>query len=248
MSSSYSVFIPRVFTNIREERIKDIFDTKRIGKVSSVDLISKKNQKGDTTQYYNMAFVHFERLYDTDEALTFRREVDDPNTKAKLVYEDPWFWVVLPFEQKEKHTPTTETSSANVNMGCFNDSLPYNQLPPRHIMSQHPPTHNMVTFGTEQPLLPFWIMTPHGPMWQWGYAPHPNMMIPPPPLNNLNNEDVIDNMLQHYQQSKPRINNKMIPPQVLYGNRSVNQRHHPKKRIDVGLMRQKNDEKEEGEC
>jgi len=238
MSSSYSVFIPRVFSNIRAERISEIFDTKCIGKVSSVDLISKKNQKGDTTQYYNMAFVHFERLYDTDEALTFRREVDDPNMKAKVLYEDPWFWIVLPFEQKEKHTPTIEAGTTNVNTGCFNESLHYN----------HPPTHNMVTFGMEPPLLPFWVMTPHGPMWQWGYAPHPNMIIPPPPLNNSNNGVIIDKMLQHYQQSKPKPSNKMIPPQVLYGNRSVNQRHHPKKRIDLGLMRQNKDEKEEGEC
>lgn len=248
MSSSYSVFIPRVFSNIRAERISEIFDTKCIGKVSSVDLISKKNQKGDTTQYYNMAFVHFDRLYDTDEALTFRREVSDPTMKAKVLYEDPWFWIVLPFEQKEKHTPTIESGTINANTGCFNESLPHNQGEPTHIAYQHQATHNMVTFGMEQPLLPFWVMSPHGPMWQWGYAPHPNMMVPPPPLNNSNNGVVIDNMLQHYQQSKPKPSNKMIPPQVMYGNRSVNQRRHPKKRIDVGLMRQPNDAKEEGEC
>ena len=238
MSSSYSVFIPRVFSNIREERIREIFDTKCIGKVSSVDLISKKNQKGDTTQYYNMAFVHFERLYDTDESLIFRREVDDPNTKAKLVYEDPWFWVVLPFEQKEKHSYTTPAipstpSTPSVNTGYFNES-----------------PHNMRAFELEhqQPLLPFWIMTPRGPIWQWGYAPQPNMMVPPPPLNNSYNDVIIDTMLQHYHQSKPKPSNKMIPPQVLYGNRSVNQRLHPKKRIDTRVMRQKNDEKEDGEC
>lgn len=216
MSSSYSVFIPRVFSNIREERIREIFDTKCIGKVSSVDLISKKNQKGDTTQYYNMAFVHFERLYDTDESLIFRREVDDPNTKAKLVYEDPWFWVVLPFEQKEKDTKS-DTS-----------------------------TNNNVTFGMGPPLLPFWIMTPYGPVWQWGYPPHPNMTVPPPPPPPLQPQPKHNLQQDHFHANQN--NKKMIPPQVLYGNRHTNQRLHPKKRIDVSLMRQNNDEKEDGEC
>ena len=237
MSSSYSVFIPRIFSNIREERISEIFHTKCIGKVSSVDLVSKKNQKGETTQYYNMAFVYFERLYDPREALTFRREVDDPNMKATLVYEDPWFWIVLPFEQKKAHA---FSAAADADANSFDESFHYNH---------HPPTHNMVTFGMEQPLLPYWVMTPHGPMWQWGYPPHPGMMIPSPPLNNNNNGMIIDNLLQNYQQSKPKPSNKMmIPPQVMYGNLKANQRAHPKKRIDGDLIRRKHEEKEDGEC
>lgn len=219
MSSSYSVFIPRVFSNIKEDRIKDIFDTKRIGKVSSVDLISKKNQKGDTTQYYNMAFVHFEKLYDTTESLKFRREVDDPDTKATIVYEDPWFWIVLPFEQKEKEKNTKSDT----------------------------PTNNNVTFGMGPPLLPFWIMTPYGPVWQWGYPPHQNMSVPPPPPPPQPQPQPKHNLQQDHFHANQN-NKKMIPPQVLYGNRNTNQRLHPKKRIDVSLMRQNNDEKEDGEC
>ena len=100
--SSYSVFIPRVFSNITDTRIIDIFHNQDIGKVGSVDLISKKTQKGETTIYYNMAFVHFETVYDTHSSQLFRQDVADPNVKTKLVYDDPWFWLVLPFEQKER--------------------------------------------------------------------------------------------------------------------------------------------------
>ena len=99
MSSTYSVFIPRVFSNIRANRISDTFHNLDIGDVEKVDLVAKTSKNGDS---YNMAFVHFKGFFDTQAAADFRREVEDPEIKAKLVYEDPWFWLVLPFEKKEK--------------------------------------------------------------------------------------------------------------------------------------------------
>jgi len=244
--SSYSVFIPRVFSNIRQERISEIFDKKSIGKVSSVDLVPKKNHNGDTTHYYNMAFVHFERLYDTSEALAFRSEVDNIDVKAKLMYDDPWFWIVLPFEQKEK--PTTNTDRVRDPMDHPSSSEPV--LP---IQQTRYPTavQNMLQFYTEQPLLPYWIMSPHGPIWQWGYAPHPNMVVPSHPLSNFNNGMIIDTMLQHYQPStsqpstsqpstsqpstsqQQRHSKKMIPRQVMYGKLNNNHRQSPRKRVNV---------------
>ena len=191
--SSYSVFIPRVFSNIRDTRIVEIFHQHGIGQVGSVDLVSRKNQKGDSTQYYNMAFVHFETLYDTPEAESFRQDVSNPDTTAKLVYEDPWFWLVLPFEQKDR-TPTSPgpVMEHDTTIGIENNFTP-----------------NVYAPEISQQMTPFWVMTPNGPMWQWGYA-HPESIAP------------------------PTVYQKMVPPQVLYGNnkRSI-QRRGPKKRIDL---------------
>ena len=189
--SSYSVFIPRVFSNIRDTRIIEIFHQHGIGKVSSVDLVSRKNQKGDSTQYYNMAFVHFETLYDTPESESFRQDVANPDTTAKMVYEAPWFWLVLPFEQKDR-TPSQVMEHDNT-ISIENNFTPNVHSP--EIVPQ---------------MTPFWVMTPNGPMWQWGYAPNPEPVAP------------------------PTVYQKMVPPQVLYGNskRSV-QRRGPKKRIDL---------------
>jgi hypothetical protein len=192
--SSYSVFIPRVFSNIKDTRIVDIFHQNGIGKVGSVDLVSRKNQKGDSTQYYNMAFVHFETFYNTPASESFRQDLANPNTSTKLVYEDPWFWLVLPFEQKDRtasRRPVMENDNA---IGIKNNFAP----------NVHSPE-----FAPQ--MTPFWVMTPNGPMWQWGYAAH-------------NPEPVAPHTV--YQ--------NMVPPQVLYGNskRSI-QRRGPKKRINL---------------
>ncbi len=96
--SSYSVFIPRVFSNIDTNRISDVFDTLVIGRVAHIDLISKTSKTGES---YNMAFVHFAYLYTTYNAECFKSEVEDPEICAKIVYDAPWFWVVLPFKEKD---------------------------------------------------------------------------------------------------------------------------------------------------
>ena len=150
MSSTYSVFIPRVFSNIRTNRISDTFHNLNIGDVEKVDLVAKTGKNGDS---YNMAFVHFKGFYDTQEATDFRREVEDPEIKAKLVYEDPWFWLVLPFEAKEK--PTTD-ETLNDNATVFQ--------PQQQQQFQQPQ------------MVQFYVMTPQGPMIQWGI---PMMNMPP---------------------------------------------------------------------
>lgn len=173
--SSYSVFIPRVFSNIRTNRISDVFHNLNIGDVEKVDLIAKTNADGAS---YNMAFVHLAGLYDTPEARAFRHDVEDPETKAKLVYEDPWFWIVLPFEKKERVVPTMNPSAE--------------PFVPQY---EHPQ------------LVPFTVMTPQGPMWQWGI---PGISLPTPVSTK-----------------------QFVPPQVMYGNVGNKVRTQPRKRINV---------------
>ena len=145
--SSFSVFIPRVFANIGEKRIANVFYNKDIGEVSKVDLVSRTNDKGDK---YNMAFVHFEYLFETTAAKEFKEDVQNPEVKAKLTYEDPWFWLVLPFEEKEK---------------------PVQQLyPPQQ--EQFTPQNYFMGYGTM-------MMTPQGPMWYPMQAPMQSPMVPP---------------------------------------------------------------------
>jgi len=145
--SSFSVFIPRVFANIGEKRIANVFYNKDIGEVSKVDLVSRTNDKGDK---YNMAFVHFEYLFETTAAKEFKNDVQNPEVKAKLTYEDPWFWLVLPFEEKEK---------------------PVQQLyPPQQ--EQFTPQNYFMGYGTM-------MMTPQGPMWYPMQAPMQSPMVPP---------------------------------------------------------------------
>jgi hypothetical protein len=87
-----SLFIPRVFINIREQRIVKIFHILRIGKVSKIDFVWKRGRNGKP---YNSVFVHFDHWYDNTASRNFQARVRDPAQDALLVYDDPWYWVVL---------------------------------------------------------------------------------------------------------------------------------------------------------
>jgi len=69
-----------------------VFETLNIGKTKQIDLVAKMGKNGVA---YNSAYVHFEEWYDTIAARNFQSKVTDTTKEAKLVYEDPWYWVVL---------------------------------------------------------------------------------------------------------------------------------------------------------
>jgi len=92
-----SLFIPRVLPIYDEEYISNIFENKQIGKVKNIDFVPKI---GQNNEYYNAIYVHFEHWYNTTNALEFFEDVLNPNTKTQLMYEKPWYWIVL--ENKAK--------------------------------------------------------------------------------------------------------------------------------------------------
>ena len=59
-------------------------------------------------------------------------------------------------------------------------------------------------------MVPVWIMSPYGPVLQWGY---PQEMPP-------------------QQQQQPAVR-RMVPQQVAYGNRTNAHRNQPRKRINA---------------
>ena len=89
-----SLYIPRVFANITKERVAQIFESLRLGEVSVVDFVPREDS--NTGEPYNMAFVHFNRWYDNTASTNFQGKVNDPNTEAKVVYDEPWYWICLP--------------------------------------------------------------------------------------------------------------------------------------------------------
>ena len=89
-SSNFSVFIPYVFANITPERITHVFETNNLGYVQRVDLVKMIDHKG---KMYYRAYVHFDTWFDNTIADNFKGRVLSGGTR--LVYDDPWFWVVL---------------------------------------------------------------------------------------------------------------------------------------------------------
>ena len=209
--SGYSVFIPRMFSNIGESRIRRIFHEHNIGNVERVDLVSKTSGKGDT---YNMAFVHFDSMYDTESSVNFRQDVENSDSKTKLVYDEPWFWLVLPFEQKEK-------KSIVVNNPPF--------VPPDNCN-----THLPMAYATMEEqqwansgMVSMWTMTPQGPMVQWGYPQYMPCDI----------RSVITPTYSKTNALKKAL--KMVPRQVAYGKHYDIQRKTQRKRLNISTKSRK---------
>ena len=87
-----SLYIPRVFANYIAVDVANVFESLNIGKVKAVDLVYKMGIDGKP---YNAAYIHFYYWYDNAVAVNFQERVLNPNQEARLVYDDPWYWVVL---------------------------------------------------------------------------------------------------------------------------------------------------------
>lgn len=87
-----SLYIPHIFANFDKDFVASVFEKLNIGKVKNIDFILKTNGQG---KEYNAAYIHFEYWHDTIAARNFHSRVVNPNEEARIVYDEPWFWVVL---------------------------------------------------------------------------------------------------------------------------------------------------------
>jgi len=88
-----------VFSNISKSRIADVFEDLGFGVVSRVDLISKQSDDG---REYNSAYIHFDYWHDNSTTRSFQERVVDSARDARVVYEDPWYWIVLENKGKRR--------------------------------------------------------------------------------------------------------------------------------------------------
>lgn len=169
LRTNYSVFIPRVFSNISEHRIAHVFHRLDIGSVEKIDLVKKDSLHGKS---HNIAFIHFSHIYDTPDARTFLEDME-VSAKAKICYDDPWFWLVLPFKKKENPTVNTNTP------------------PISHSFPHIEPSQDKIQYYSPEQLVPMCMITPYGPYMYWGIPQQqptqqqhtnyiqPTKMIPP---------------------------------------------------------------------
>ena len=85
-----SLYIPHVFANISKDKITEVFERLQLGKVKNIDFINKMGK-----EQYNSAYIHFEYWYDNTTAHNFQERVSNPNKEARLIYDEPWYWIVL---------------------------------------------------------------------------------------------------------------------------------------------------------
>ena len=98
--SQPSLCIPRVFNNIDESRIRQVFNELGLGKIHHIDVIERKNEKGEP---FKRAYIHFESWYWNEDAQAARRKLIT-GKEIKIVYDNPWFWKV----SANKWTPSND--------------------------------------------------------------------------------------------------------------------------------------------
>ena len=103
-----SLCIPRVFGNIEEPRIRHIFDELKLGKIHHIDVIERKNEKGEL---FKRVFVHFDKWFTNEDAVTARKRLIS-GKDIKIIYDNPWFWKV----SANKWTPNTQPQKQFANV------------------------------------------------------------------------------------------------------------------------------------
>ena len=111
--ANISLYIPHVFANITKNKIVETFEKLRIGSINRIDFLNKKSKKSN----YNAVYIHFSEWYDNSAARNFQERVLDPNMEARVVYDEPWFWIVL---ENKRHKAGDRKRS--VNLDALNNS------------------------------------------------------------------------------------------------------------------------------
>lgn len=96
-----SLYIPHIFANFSKEFVAKVFEDLNIGNVKNIDFVSKYGQDG---KEYNAAYIHFNEWYDTISSRNFQARVLDTSKEARVVYDEPWYWIVLE-NKARKHIP-----------------------------------------------------------------------------------------------------------------------------------------------
>ena len=87
-----SLYIPHIFANYSKEDVLQVFEDQNIGEIKNIDFVSKIGQDG---KQFNAAYIHFNHWHDNIASANFQERVINPNKDARLMYDKPWFWIVL---------------------------------------------------------------------------------------------------------------------------------------------------------
>lgn len=111
LSSITSVYIPRVFSNIHPNVIRYTFESQNIGVVDHIQVVQRPKKKGKSATY--MAFVYFNKWFNNQSAINLAERIMDPEKQARVVYDDPYYWIVLPNTTKGKGKSSSSSLPIN---------------------------------------------------------------------------------------------------------------------------------------
>lgn len=105
-----SLYIPHIFANYTKEDVIKVFEDQSIGNVKSIDFVSKMGKDG---KVFNAAYVHFYEWYDNESARNLHERVLHEEKEARIMYEDPWYWIVLE-NKARKHNSGERKQRINI--------------------------------------------------------------------------------------------------------------------------------------
>lgn len=126
-TDNMTLCIPRVFSNIGEKRIRSVFYALKLGHIGRIDIVQKMTEKGEK---FNRVFIHFERWFDTANALSainILREGKD----IKVIYDEPWFWKVSAYRK------------------------PVHVIQPQKVIATEDPSNREATYDSSVPILDY---------------------------------------------------------------------------------------------
>jgi len=85
-----SLYIGYVRPNIGGNRIADLFKKLRIGQVSKIDFVEHRDKNKNK---YNIVYIHFDFWYNNEANINLQKRLRD-RQEARIVYDDPWYWIV----------------------------------------------------------------------------------------------------------------------------------------------------------
>jgi len=125
--TNISLYIPHIFENFSKKDVTEVFEFLKIGKVNNIDFIAKVGKDGKN---YNSAYIHFDYWYNNKVSINFHKRVLNPEKEARIVYEDPWYWIVL---ENKGNKVTPGQRKIRIDLGDLNKSTNKKPCPPTPI-------------------------------------------------------------------------------------------------------------------
>jgi len=140
-----------VFANVTKERIISVFQGLDLATVEHIDLVPKQDREG---KKFNSVYVHFEKWNnDNSSAVRLQQRLESGELDVRVVYDDPWYWVVLKNNLEKKESP--KKSKNNKKYKKTVDEVVPVQAPapvptsvPTSVQAQKTPTKILSRLGT----------------------------------------------------------------------------------------------------
>ena len=123
VDQTMSLMIPRVFPQwVDESIIRNTFESQKIGIMGSVQILFMKRESKKQGHPIYKAIVHFKEWYNSIVVHNLQQRILSVGN-ARVVYDDPWYWVVM----KNTKTKTKTNANANANANVRKELLSQDQ-------------------------------------------------------------------------------------------------------------------------